>query len=506
MWSVWLAPAFFPGPNMALGTLLAIVGYIPAFACYAWLGSCFPRSGSDYVYVSRLVHPYVGFVLPIMFTVIFNFYWISIVGWVITQLGVVIPLTLIGIVTNNLGLLEIAKWAGSTPGTVMLTVFVILVPALLISFGMKFYAYALRVMGIVTIAGSIVFIAFLASLDPTTFTQNFNSFLATGAGAGMTRDTIITTAQANGWGGFAGYTLFGTLIFMTMISGQPQPYAIAHFGEVKKAEQVRASTMQMLGTLALNLVFLAGAFYLIQEKIGIDLWGSLSYLWVTGQLDKISFPFIPYYIFVALAGSDVRLIVGLGAFFAFGLALQQVYFNTANMLNPVKYLFAQAFDGVLPRGFAYVHPRYHTPMVAIAVMVVGGLIWMVIYQVSAWAWAGAYLGGLVFNYIFYVLGTCVAAILFPITAKAIYAASPIAKYKVGTIPAISILGVLGLIYSLILLGFHIANPALGSTTPLSLTFIGSCYLLLLIYFYAMWFYRKRQGVDLSLAFKEIPPE
>src|SRR4030067_2988722 len=53
--------ALVPGANFILGGLLALVGGLLIAACYAHFLSAMPRSGGEYVFLSRLTHPLIGF-------------------------------------------------------------------------------------------------------------------------------------------------------------------------------------------------------------------------------------------------------------------------------------------------------------------------------------------------------------------------------------------------------------------------------------------------------------
>src|SRR5260370_24685942 len=67
---VSLSPFAFPQSNMFLAFLIAIplVGLGPALL-YSMLGAAMPRTGGDYVYVSRVIHPALGFMTTWIFTV-----------------------------------------------------------------------------------------------------------------------------------------------------------------------------------------------------------------------------------------------------------------------------------------------------------------------------------------------------------------------------------------------------------------------------------------------------
>jgi hypothetical protein len=101
-----------------------------------------------------------------------------------------------------------------------------------------------------------------------------------------------------------------------------------------------------------------------------------------------------------------------------------------------------------------------------------------------------------------------AGIALPITKKHLFESAPaISKKKIAGIPLLSILGA----YSIIFIGFlfveSLYNPAVigpfGTATggtAIALVIIGAA-----IYFIMKAYYATK-GLDVSLAFKEIPPE
>ena len=62
-----VVPAFFPGADIITAYMLIL----PIALCYAIsygiLGSCMPRSGGDYIFGSRIVHPVFGLMGSFMY-------------------------------------------------------------------------------------------------------------------------------------------------------------------------------------------------------------------------------------------------------------------------------------------------------------------------------------------------------------------------------------------------------------------------------------------------------
>src|ERR671925_1695256 len=52
--------AFYPGANLYLTAILTLLIVIPTSLVFAFFAAAMPRSGADYVYVSRTLHPALG--------------------------------------------------------------------------------------------------------------------------------------------------------------------------------------------------------------------------------------------------------------------------------------------------------------------------------------------------------------------------------------------------------------------------------------------------------------
>jgi len=108
-----------------------------------------------------------------------------------------------------------------------------------------------------------------------------------------------------------------------------------------------------------------------------------------------------------------------------------------------------------------------------------------------------------------LLAVALTGILLPFMRKSMFAASPIARRWKG-IPVISIVGAFAFVAYLLALAVLLTDEGSGTaikdhvTTVLIETgifFVGAP----LLYLFAKWV-RARQGIDLGLAYAEIPPE
>ena len=73
MFVLQLIPSFYPGGDMVGSFLLALLIVLPTSLVFSMLAAAMPRSGADYVYVSRILGPRLGMISS----------WINTVWWFI---------------------------------------------------------------------------------------------------------------------------------------------------------------------------------------------------------------------------------------------------------------------------------------------------------------------------------------------------------------------------------------------------------------------------------------
>jgi amino acid transporter len=166
-------------------------------------------------------------------------------------------------------------------------------------------------------------------------------------------------------------------------------------------------------------------------------------------------------------------------------------------------IFAWSFDRVFPEPVATVSERFHTP---VAATILTGALLAVMAYLTAFTSFWGYLVNLMIGLFFAFIIVSVAAIIFPYRKKELFQKSPIASWKVGNIPLVTIVGIASLLVSGYLEFTVLSYPALGGA--ITWTSIGSV-IAVFVFGLAMYFvykvYRSKQGIDLALVFGEVPP-
>ena len=79
-------PAFFPNGNMVVAAIIGTL--LMAFSIqwvYSEFAAAMPRSGGDYVFTSRALHPFIGWILGWNQAIWLIFFWIGFNAWALCQ-------------------------------------------------------------------------------------------------------------------------------------------------------------------------------------------------------------------------------------------------------------------------------------------------------------------------------------------------------------------------------------------------------------------------------------
>ena len=89
----------------------------------------------------------------------------------------------------------------------------------------------------------------------------------------------------------------------------------------------------------------------------------------------------------------------------------------------------------------------------------------------------------------------------------IYRLSPVSQYKVAGIPLMSLSGVIFAGFLVYLIYKWAIDPLYGVNDPLSAIYMALLYIAaIVIYVAAKWYRKSKEGIDLSIIYKEIPAE
>jgi amino acid transporter len=493
--------AFFPGGSIWLGFAMAFALALVLCLCYGLFTSAIPRSGGDYVLVSRVTHPVLG--------VISSFFWVAGVILVLAfvaqsfvTIALAPSLTAVGLIGGHESLitagedLATSKWWQFGIGTG-----VILFSAALLAGGWRWTTRIMNGLWAVMILGLATIFVFLLFKSHQGFVNSFNQFAGSITGEPDSYNGIISAAQKEGIDPSPAFSLDQTWPAMAAIAGLAIYGWLSIYisGEVRRAKDITQVKIMSLATfvhIAIAVVLGIVFFW----KFGHDFFVAVNGLSATEAYPFAGAP--PYYTFLAsIAGGSTIFAWWILITFAVAYPLLVI----PNITIAVRALFAWALDGLLPARFAQVSPRTHAPNYAIALVVVLSL--PVLY------WATSNTEG--FNKFLYeavllqlvtMVLLSIAAILLPYRKPDVWRASATTQRFLG-VPVVSLAGALSVILMAGLFFVYMHYPALGIEDKGH--FFRDCAVVLiaaLVTFFVARTARRSQGVDVDKLAAEIPPE
>jgi APA family basic amino acid/polyamine antiporter len=507
VFSVVLGFGFFSGASILLGILLATLGSIPVLLYYAWLTASMPRTGGDYVYSSRFIHPAFGFAASASYAAN-NFLGAGIVAVFVGVIGVSPACAIIGKLTGAGAFDSISTWAAGETGS-----FIIAAASLTILAGLMIRgtALTLRVTAILWITGLfslLLMIGVLLTTSNGAFQDIFNSYAAEESGKNIDwYHRMITLANENGIPHKSTLMALWGLLAVGMF-GAGWAFAGTYIGgEMKSARSLRRQVMTMVGGGVLNglLYFICTALFI--HTFGYEFLSAVSYMLFVApdQVPFFSGNGAHLVLFTGLSAESTVIATVFGiTFIAWAWLLLPLY-----LMQNMRMAFAWSFDQILPSRLSRVSSRFHTPVLLTVII---WAIAVIMAAVAAFQPAGGIFKLYAFTFVGAALSTMfvtgISAILFPIRAPTTYASSPIARYKILGIPAIQVLGAFGVLYTALWCSayFYFEEFGLHANQTLLVGVFGGVFVGAILVYFAAVRVRRSQGIPMGLAFSEIPPE
>lgn len=481
----------FPGANLPLVVVITVILCIVPTLMYGWLGTAMPRSGGDYVFVSRIIKPIIGFAANFNITtwyVLFMGQFASLVA----PLGIGAALTTIGVSTHHQSLVNAAADVSSHNWSFGIGVATLIISAIMMSLRVAVWTRIVVIIFALSIIG-VVIAAILTGINSQgDFAGNLTRF-------GGNYQTMIAAAHHAGYTG-GGFSL-GNTFSATPLTFATFGYA---FTSVYASGEIRAPRRTMMRAFLLSLA-IAGVvvfvlFLLAAQTFGGNFLGAATYL---ANVAPKSYPLATppfYFLFVAMLTHSTVVIAIMGISFVLAFFL---VFPTTFLISS-RNLFAWSFDRILPTKVSEVNSRTHSPVIANGIILAVAVVFMafIVYGPSDFL-TMVYTAGAAELLTFVVVA--VAAAVFPWRRRELYLNSPAAHTWLG-VPAITVVGVLAAAIYIYFLIPLLTNDTLGANaTPGIIAMVVVALVPFMIYA-ASYLLNRQRGVDLGIAFRELPPE
>jgi amino acid transporter len=493
----WLFYGFYPGASPYVSLLVAAGLGLPGAFIYAMLTQVMPRTGGDYVFNSRSLHPAIGFAGNFSYC-----FWLAIVIGVYTTYfagyGVSAWGRMMAGFTGNRGWLSFGDWFSTGWGLFITGTVMLLIAAGLFILGGTRLFFRIQAIGFMLFVTGAFVLPILIGLfqSKSGFLTNFNEYAAN-LGVNNATDALAESARDAGFAnsGFSLTTsiksvsifwfIFGFIFSSTYFAGEIRTSRGTHLRSMPGALLIAVITL-----LILTPAFLKIADYTFNGRLGFA--DPASYGFAGGA------PAYPELMAIA-SGSPL-----LGTIMIAGFAVGLILWLPQTLLLVSRSMFAWSFDLIMPEKLSYVEPRSKAPLVSILVMLVLSIASTAIYAFTDWFSSISVLLGLSLT----LLITAISGAILPFRQPSMVEGSPYNR-KVAGIPLFTLVG------SLAFLGFAAAvviilwDPGSGaslSQNPGKLLLALGIYVIAFVIYAIARAVRMRQGIDLSLSHRELPPE
>ena len=481
---------FYPGVNVYLNELIAFALIIPLSLVFAMFAAAMPRSGGDYVYVSRTLHPALG-----MMSSFNNTVWWFIYGGVpsafFARYGLGPFLRTVGEMSGSSTLTDWGNTLVGKRGTVIAGAILIVVLCGVFSKSLRLYFRIQNTLFLLAMASILLSIIVFLVEGRGDVVNAINSTFGSGSVEGA-----LKSGSPQGSLDLRNTILPMTWLYLELVFNQSSAYI---GGEVRRASRVQLWSMPAAAVISTAILMLLT--WAALHSVGFTLWSGLG----NDFGASLGLSSTPVYSEIAAVASGSTII---GIAILGGFVFWSYTWLPGQILNASRNLVAYAVDGVMPRQFAYVSERTHAPLVAVWSVGIGSIVFLVLY---------------VYTHIFatltgicgFILGFClvsIAAIAFPYRLPDVFESSPV-RWRVGGVPVMTIVGVVSLVACVAALVIFWKDPYAGlrNLNDGSRYWWGVFYNVAIflsgfvIYFVARAINRAR-GVDIERRFKEIPVE
>lgn len=492
------AQSFFPAGSMIAAVVIGTV--LMAFTLlwvYSEFSAAMPRSGGDYVFVSRALHPFLGWLMAWSQGIWLIFFWIGFNAWFALTFAIPVSLQAIGGVTGASVLNDIATTITQPVWVFVLGSLINVAFGALLIFGGQGY-WRWQKFAFLFAGGSILISAILLITSGSHVPAAWDVFV--GKFGGLKFAEVIPAATAAGYtlpSASGGFDLTATLLMLPwvfFVVGYAQGSAQIG-GEVKQAP--RNQYIAMVGGVLINGAVLAILVWLFTSAVGIDWMGALGAV----PADKLGMTVLPGFNFIASLLTESPILL---AIIGIGFVMWAVNGTPLSELQATRYMLAWSLDRMVPSRLGDVSDKYHTPVKAIVFATITGevalLALIVIPQASL-------LGALVAQLLAFII-VSLAGVVFPYRLPDVWRSA--GGRRVLGVPTVTLAGLGGVVVLGTIMVMFVTNQTLngafGVTRDISLIVMSTVVGLGILWYIGARMYNRSRGFDISLAYREIPPE
>jgi glutamate:GABA antiporter len=493
--TLFLVQAFGPGVsglNLVAASMIAFILAIPQIVIYTMMSRRFPRTGGDYVWLSRTFGGFFGSTLSFwgytMETLAFLALVAVLTDFAIGSVGLTMAFTYYGY--TGTGAIPFFNWFNlfSDPTTQFLVGAIPFAAVILLNIWKPKAGYrlvsGLTIFGVIALLVAIVTLLVAGQSGVKSYIDGTAPYLQFG-GTNSTYNALVSSYHPSGLP--FDINLSNVIYIMPVMFAFVFPWlnaAPAVAGEIKGQRALKwnvpisAITAFGLLTLALATLYAVAGMPFVNAAFS-------SHAWNVAGLNFFTLA-------MAVANN-----VYIAWFIGIGLILMQFGTIAYGVIIFSRYLLAQSFDRFLPAKLSYVSPKLGSPVIAHAVdlVIAVGLIGLATYFSSSF---------------FALFGAIIASMIYFVFIGLAAATHAFRKEKGGARILLGIAGILSAIVFSFIAYQYLTSPTFSIfTVPapwLNETYLVVTLIAGALIYWASYTYHKKKGIDISLNYKELPPE
>ena len=493
---LFYGPAYYPAGDVFGATIMAAVAMtMIAFGMITW-SVTLPRSGGIYVFGSRSLPPILALGLSFVEIAAWLFYCAIAAYWIIL-LGAAPALTVIGQITGSEALVSAGAWLLKPWPMFLVGSAILILSGAILTSGMRFYLTTQKIVFACALLGSVVLIVVLALYDRADFIAAFNELMTPILGVENPYQAIIDSGREAGWttegDSWEQTWLLSNWSFLPLIGAA---FSIAIGGEIKAVE--KSQTYGMLFAIAGTVAIWFITMWLAINVFGWEFLGTAVHNLLGGVgLSTPTDPSITLLAGILTNSPLITILISLGFIFWIWMWIPGMH------TFAVRAMVAWSFDRIAPDPLGQISERRHTPVVAIATAVAITVVFMALFVFTSF-----------FKTIIILIEAAVlawsivllAGVFFPYMRPDIYEKSPIANRRIFGLPMMTVGCGLGFLGAQFYFWTLWSDPVAAGHDTNQLLTVAGVFVIGLLFYVAMKYYRKSQGLDVTLAFRELPIE
>ena len=498
-----------PGSNIPLALIVgAIMMGFMAFAVVL-LTVTVPRTASDYVAISRVLHPFLGYLEAIL--------TIGVHIWIVGALSFFLAwfwgafLVQAGIL---LGSDNLISWGELLSTDVNLQVLIGIVSVIVFSvlqiLGTNVFKYVVNVFFLVAIAAGVSNIAaavYASTLSPAEIRSLWDATFGAGA-----YDEIMSVARETGWEsyvqesagspgvwGWPGPWSLGVTLYTGLLASVYAFWGF-EFANYMAGEVVNPRRSFFVGVT--GAILLIVGYYLVVSTFTLlgfkEFYSAYNYVMNTPEaidMLEINPAQTPTWaVFLAgLLGDSFPL---LAVLITLAVPLLVMDGLPVYIMVPTRIVFALSFDRMFPEKLAEVNDRFRSPHWSILLVMVLGVIMVLLTAYSPWVYLISVITAISVRWLF----SAIALMVLPYRRPDLYAQS--VTRKIGGIPVVTIIGAIATAFSLAVIGLG-TSQIIGDPVSTAWMVLWIALAVVLYLYYSNK--NRKRGIDVSRIYKEVPP-